>query len=198
MQSSQDSQTPQLQEANLDYQDLLQALRRKEGTWVSWGLACQQLQKNGLNSQEIFEATGFEPIHQNQVMVAAQVYTSLVNGEANDATQQHFEQRGSDILYELRILAQAERVTTAEFILEKRLEVDEAKELTKAFKEISYLPTLPEGFTQHPGDAVAYQCWQMARQQSDLQVRSRLIAKGLRFAHSETARTKVESTSVSV
>jgi hypothetical protein len=43
-----------------------------------------------------------------------------------------------------------------------------------------------------PGDAVAYQCWKLARQYSDLQERSRLIAKGLRFAYSPTARKQIE------
>ncbi len=33
--------------------------------------------KIGYNPQDIFEATGFEPIQQNQVVVGAQVYSSL-------------------------------------------------------------------------------------------------------------------------
>ncbi|MEM1427125.1 MAG: RuBisCO accumulation factor 1, partial [Cyanobacteria bacterium P01_H01_bin.130] len=44
-----------------------------------------------------------------------------------------------------------------------------------------------------PGDAAAYQCWRLARQKSDLQERSRLIAQGLRFVSSSTARKKIES-----
>jgi hypothetical protein len=39
---------------------------------------------------------------------------------------------------------------------------------------------------------VAYQVWKLAREQEDIQKRSVLIARGLNFAHSETARKKIE------
>jgi hypothetical protein len=179
--------------SDLDTASLLQLLRRKEGTWVDWGHACQTLQKAGYNPQQIFEETGFEPIHQNQIMVAIQVYTNLVNAEIPDAVRQHFQQKGSDSLYELRILTQTERVAAAMLLVEKQLDSEEAREVAKAVKEFSRLPQPPEGFTDHPGDAIAYQVWRLARQKSDLQERSRLIARGLKFAHSPTARQKVEA-----
>lgn len=171
---------------------LLRSLRRKEGTWVEWGQACQQLQKLGQSPQAIFEATGFEPVHQNQVIAAAQVYQNLVSGNAPAAVLEHFQQRGSDILYELRILTQAERVGGATLIWQHQLDVEAAHEVARAIKDFSRLPRLPEGFTTEPGDAVAYQCWKFARQKEDLQERSRLIARGLRFAQSETARRQIE------
>ncbi|MGB3297825.1 MAG: hypothetical protein WBA76_06110, partial [Phormidesmis sp.] len=52
-------------------------LRRKEGVWVEWGKACSTLQKTGMNPQQVFEATGFEPIQQNQLIAAAQVFDSM-------------------------------------------------------------------------------------------------------------------------
>jgi hypothetical protein len=176
----------------VEVEELIQSLRRKEGTWVEWGRSCQALQKAGFSPQVIFEETGFEPIHQNQVIVGAQVYATMLNAGVSDAVQQHFEHRGSDVLYELRILTQAERASVAELALEKKIDVDEAREVAKAVKELSRLSALPEGFTNHPGDAVAYQSWKLARQKADFQERSRLIARGLKFAHSETARQKVE------
>ncbi|NJK37347.1 MAG: hypothetical protein HC835_05410 [Oscillatoriales cyanobacterium RM2_1_1] len=172
--------------------NLLQLLRRKEATWVAWGQACATLQKAGHSTQQIFEDTGFEPVQQNQVIVASQVYISLVNGDAPDAVRSHFQQQGSDILYELRILNQTERVTAAELVLNKNLDADEARDLAKAIKEFSRLPHLPEGFSHHPGDAVAYQTWRLARQQRDLQERSRLIARGLKVVHSAAARQQLE------
>lgn len=175
-----------------EVENLLRLLRRKEGNWVEWGKACQQLQKAGHSPQKIFEDTGFEPIQQNQITVAAQVYASLVAANATEATQAHFERKGSDILYEFRVLTHPERAAAADFVLEKSLDLDEASELAKAMKDASRLRNMPEGFTTHPGDAIAYQCWKLARQQSELQERSRLIAKGLRFAHSKTARQKIE------
>ncbi|KAB8330650.1 hypothetical protein SD80_028750 [Scytonema tolypothrichoides VB-61278] len=173
-------------------QDLLRKLRQKQGTWVEWGTAIAQLQKFGYDPQAIFEATGFEPIQQNQVIVGAQVYNSIEKAGASQAVRSHYTTRGSDVLYELRLLTQEERAAAAELTFLHKLDVDEAREVAKAVKDFSRFPTLPEGFENHPGDAVAYQCWKLARQNSDLQERSRLIAKGLRFAHSQTARKQIE------
>ncbi|MBW4635846.1 MAG: hypothetical protein KME30_29375 [Iphinoe sp. HA4291-MV1] len=172
--------------------DLLRKLRQKQGTWVEWGVAIAQLQKLGYDPQAIFEATGFEPIQQNQVIVGAQVYNSIEKAGASEAVRSHYTMRGSDVLYELRLLTQEERAAAAELTFQHKLDVDEAREIAKATKDFSRLGTLPEGFENHPGDAIAYQCWKLARQNSDLQERSRLIAKGLRFAHSPTARKQIE------
>ncbi len=173
-------------------QELLRKLRQKQGNWVEWGIALAQLQKTGYNPQDIFEATGFEPIQQNQVIVGSQVYNSIEQAGASAAARSHYATRGSDVLYELRLLTQEERKAGAELTFQHQLNADEAREVAKAMKDFSRFPTLPDGFSGHPGDAIAYQCWKLARQYSDLQERSRLIAKGLRFAHSPTARKQIE------
>jgi hypothetical protein len=175
-----------------DIRELIARLRRKEGNWVEWGDACNTLQKSGYNSQTIFEETGFEPVHQNQVIVGAAVYQSMINAGLGEAASSHFGRKGSDILYELRVLTKPERVAAADFIVECQLDADDAKELAKAMKDWSRMRQAPEGFSQHPGDIVAYQCWKVARQQKDLQERSRSIAKGLRLARTQTARQQLE------
>jgi hypothetical protein len=190
----QDSSPPTSQPSTnaVDVETLVRSLRRKEGSWVEWGQACTALHKAGYNSQRIFEETGFEPIQQNQVSVAAQVYTSMVNAGASEAVRSHFQRKGSDILYEFRILAPAERAAAATLILAHNLDFDDARDVAKAMKEFSRFRSLPQGFTDTAGDAMAYHCWQLARQNSDLQERSRLIARGLKLASSQTARQQVE------
>jgi hypothetical protein len=183
---------PNHAETNADTALLLTQLRRKEGTWVAWGQACQRLQKAGLSPQQIFEGTGFEPIQQNQIMVAMQVYQSMLGVGVSEAVRSHFEQRGSDSLYELRILSQADRARTAEFLLAQGLDSEQARDIARAVKEFSYRSQLPKDFSDEIGDAVAFHYWQLAQQQSDLQARSRLIAQGLRFAHSPGARQAIE------
>lgn len=178
--------------ANDTAQELLVKLRQKQGNWVEWGVAIAYLQKNGYNPQEIFEATGFEPIQQNQVIVGSQVYSALEKFGASEATRAYYGTRASDILYELRLLTQEDRAAAADLIFIHKLDVDEAREIAKAIKDFSRFSIPPQGFVQHPGDAVAYQAWKLARQNSDLQERSRLIAKGLRFVHSSTARKQIE------
>jgi hypothetical protein len=171
--------------------ELLQALRRKEGNWVAWGQSCQQLQKAGYSPQRIFEETGFEPIQQNQIIVAAQVYQSIA--DLDPAVLARFERTGSDLLYEFRILSQAQRRHAAAIAVDKDIDSDGARDIAKALKEFGWLSTPPSDFAAHPSDAVAHYYWKLARQQADLQARSRLIAQALRFASSESARRQVET-----
>jgi hypothetical protein len=186
MTESPDNQTP------IDTEALLLMLRRKESNWVEWGKACQQLQKAGLKPQEIFEATGFEPIHQNQIIVGAQVFDSMMAVGVAPATETHYRRVGSDSLYELRILSQVGRAATADYLHSRNIDSEGSKEVAKAFREFSYLRQPPDGFTHHPGDAVAYQYWRYIKQQTDLTEKTRLIARGLMFAHSQGARTQIE------
>lgn len=177
---------------DFDSEAIFLRLRRKEGSWVEWGQSCQALQKNGYDTQQIFEASGFEPIHQNQVIVASQVFGSIMEVGVRPETENHFLRAGSDSLYELRILNKKDRAAVADFLCERNMNADGAKEITKAVKEFADLRQLPPGFTDHPGDAVAYQYWRYAKQQHDLIDKTRLVARGLLFAHTVSARQEVE------
>ncbi|NJL89727.1 MAG: phosphate/phosphite/phosphonate ABC transporter substrate-binding protein [Coleofasciculaceae cyanobacterium SM2_1_6] len=179
-------------EISIDAEHLLLKLRQKQENWIAWGDACQKLQKSGYNSQAIFEATGFEPIHQNQIIVAAQVYTSIVKAGATAEVLDRFQRTGSDILYELRILTQTERLSAAEFIAARGLDSTAATEVARAIKDFSRLGKLPEGFSRSAGDMVAYHYWKLAKQQTNLQERSRLIVRGLMFAETQTAKEQIE------
>jgi hypothetical protein len=173
-------------------QEMLQALRRKQGNWVEWADYCQALQGAGYNPQQIFEGTGFEPIQQNQIMGASQVYASMLKVGVPDDVAQHFQQRASDVLYEFRVLAPQDRATAASFAFDRKFDSDEAKELGKSMKDFTRLPKVPDGFSSLPGDVLAYYAWFAARQKSDLQQRSIYIAKGLKSAQSPEARQQIE------
>lgn len=173
-------------------QALLTSLRRKEGTWIDWGDGCQRLQKSGFSPQQVFEATGIEPIHQNQIIVAAQVLRSILGQGVSDTVQTRFEKTGSDSLYEFRILDVDGRVAAAELVVERELNSEASKDVARALKDFSRLSRPPEAFPEYPTDAVAYHYWRLARQQGNLQERSRLIAQGLQFAASASARKQIE------
>ncbi len=189
---TENSQAPQSKLSDEAIAELIQSLLHKQGSWVDWGKACQKLQNSGVKATTIFEETGFQASQQNLVIVAVQVYESLIAENTSDEVLSYFRGAKSDILYEYRILNQKQRAIAAIFTKEKNLDLDESRVLAKAYKDFSYLSQLPEGFTNHPGDAAAYQSWKVARQKKDLQQRTRLIAKGLKYAYSPTAREKVE------
>lgn len=173
-------------------QEMFRSLLHKEGTWVEWGKICQKLQKAGYSTQKIFEDTGFQNSQQNLVIVAAQVFDNLVQGNVETAVLDYFKGPRSDVLYEFRILNQKQRVDASLLGYEKRINIDGAHLVAKAIQDVSRMSQLPEEFTNHPGDWVAYVSWKRAKSKKDLQERSRLIAQGLKFAHSPTAREAIE------
>jgi Rubisco Assembly chaperone C-terminal domain/Rubisco accumulation factor 1 alpha helical domain/Rubisco accumulation factor 1 helix turn helix domain len=173
-------------------QELMHSLLHKEGSWVDWGQKCHQLQKAGYQPQIIFEQTGFQASQQNLVIVAAQVYDSIVQSGADEDCLAYFRGPRSDVLYEFRILNQSQRAAAATLAREKKLDIDGAHEVARAIKDFARLSNLPEGFTNHAGDAVAYQCWCRAREKKDLQDKARFISQGLKYAHSDGARGAIE------
>jgi hypothetical protein len=186
---SQDSQVPMTE---AEAQELMRSLLHKEGSWVEWGQGCQQLQQAGYNTQKIFEDTGFQNSQQNLVIVASQVFENLVKANVALEVLDYFRGPRSDVLYEFRVLNQQERVDASLLAYDKRVDIDGAVLISKAIKDVSRMSQLPEAFSNHPGDWVAYLSWKRAKSLKDLQQRSRLIAQGLKFAHSTTAREAIE------
>ncbi|MDX1976535.1 MAG: RuBisCO accumulation factor 1 [Pseudanabaenaceae cyanobacterium bins.68] len=172
--------------------DLFNLLRRKEGNWTDWASACTQLSSQGETTQQIFEQTGFEPIHQNQITVALKVYEGLVQGTASSKVINHFATQDSEMLYELRVLPQSARVELAEFILLHRLDLTTTKEVIKAMRDFAMLSNLPPGFSQHPGDAIAYQCYRNAQKSNQAAQVTKFMLKGLQYVHSASARSLIE------
>lgn len=182
----------QIQLSDEEANQLISSLHYKQGNWVNWGQACQKLQKAGYNSQVIFEQTGFQAVQQNLVIVASQVYESLVKAGVEEEMLTYFQGPRSDVLYEFRQLNQEQRADAAWLAWAKKLDVDGAHLVARAVREVARISQLPQGFTRHPGDAMAYQCWKGARQKKDLQERSRLIAQGFKFVYSQSAREELE------
>ena len=186
------SQDSQVQMPEAEAQELMRSLLHKEGSWVEWGQGCQQLQKAGYSTQRIFEDTGFQNSQQNLVIVASQVFDNLVKADVAPEVLDYFRGPRSDVLYEFRVLNQQERIDASQLAYDKRIDIDGAALIAKAIKDVARMSQLPEAFTNHPGDWVAYLAWKRAKSQKDLQQRSRLIAQGLKFAHSSTARSAIE------
>ena len=182
----------QVQISETEAQELMRSLLHKEGSWVEWGQICQKLQKAGYSTQKIFEDTGFQNSQQNLVVVAAQVYANLVQADLPPEVLDYFKGPRSDVLYEFRVLNQQQRVDASLLAYDKKIDLDGAVLISKAIKDVSRMSQLPEAFTNHPGDWVAYLSWKRAKGQKDLQQRSRLIAQGLKFAHSPSSREAIE------
>ena len=185
-------QDSQAKISEAEARELMRSLLHKEGSWVEWGQICQKLQQAGYSTQRIFEDTGFQNSQQNLVIVAAQVFNNLVRANVGPEVLAYFKGPRSDVLYEFRVLNQQQRVDASLLAYDKRIDVDGAHLVAKAIQDVSRISQLPEAFTNHPGDWVAYISWKRAKSQKDLQQRSRLIAQGLKFAHSSSTRDAIE------
>ena len=185
-------QNSQVQISETEAEELMRSLLHKQGSWVEWGQGCQRLQKAGYSTQRIFEDTGFQNSQQNLVVVASQVFDNLVRAEVASEVLEYFRGPRSDVLYEFRVLNQQQRVDASLLAYDKKINIDGAQLVSRAIKDVSRMSQLPESFTNHPGDWVAYLSWKRAKSLKDLQQRSRLIAQGLKFAHSATAREEIE------
>lgn len=185
-------QDSQLQLSEAEIQAKLRSLLHKEGSWVDWGRTCKQLQKAGCTPGQIFETSGLQESQQNIIIVASQVYESLEQEGVSESVLKYFQGPKTDVLYEFRILKHKQRAAAAELACAKNFDVDDAHELIKAARDVGRISQLPDAFTSHPGDMVAYLCWKRARSKKDLQTRSRLIAQGLKFAYSVSAREAIE------
>ena len=185
-------QDSQAKISEAEAKELMRSLLHKEGSWVEWGQTCQKLQQAGYSTQRIFEDTGFQNSQQNLVIVAAQVFNNLVDANVEPEILTYFKGPRTDVLYEFRVLNQKQRVEASKLAYDKRINVDGAHLVAKAIKDVSRMSQLPQAFTNHPGDWVAYISWKRAKSQKDLQQRSRLIAQGLKFAHSKSAREAIE------
>lgn len=181
-----------IQLSETEIQAKLKSLLHKEGTWIDWGKTCQELQKASCNPADIFEASGFQASQQNIVIVAAQVYENIKKAGVPAEVLTYYQGPKTDVLYEFRILNQEQRASAAGLAFAKKVDVDGAHEIAKVIQDISRMSQLPEGFTKHPGDMVAYTCWKHARNRKELQEKTRLIAKALKFAHSDSAREAIE------
>ncbi len=185
-------QNSQIELDEAEAKEIVRSLLHKEGTWVEWGKKCQTLQKAGYEPIKIFEDTGFQASQQNLIIVASQVYDSIVQAGLDEAILKYFKGPRSDVLYEFRILNQEQRAAASQLAYEKKIDVDGAHLVAKAVQDVAHMSQIPEAFTNCPGDNVAYLCWKRARRKRDLQERSRLIAQGLKFAQSQSAREAIE------
>jgi Rubisco Assembly chaperone C-terminal domain/Rubisco accumulation factor 1 alpha helical domain/Rubisco accumulation factor 1 helix turn helix domain len=185
-------QNSQIELDEAEVREIMRSLLHKEGSWVEWGKKCQTLQKAGYEPAKIFEDTGFQASQQNLIIVASQVYDSIAQAQLDEAILEYFKGPRSDVLYEFRILNQSQRAAASQLAYDKKIDVDGAHLVAKAMQDVAHMSQIPEAFTNCPGDNVAYLCWKRARRKRDLQERSRLIAQGLKFAQSQSAREAIE------
>lgn len=175
-------------EQNLSVDEMLRNLQSQAGLWHQLAAYLPKLQREGIDGSIIEEMTGIDRRTQNMWVNSSMVYGSLrKSGEFSDL--KYFDQPGGEnLLHELRFLSASQRVSTAKYIAENQLDDKESVILARAVKEQERRKGEREGFSDSPGDCLAFKYYRDALENSKEEDAQNYVAKGLEVAESETAK----------
>lgn len=128
-------------------------------------------------------------------MVAAQVRDSLIESNIEPEVLACFDQGGSELLYEIRLLSTSQRAAAARYIVEKGFDGKGAQDLARAMKDF---PRRRgdygwDSFDYYlPGDCLAYLFYRQSREyKSPSEQRMSGMRQALEAAQSERAKAEI-------
>jgi len=180
----------------LSADEMIAIVRARAKPWYELSHYIQALTLLGISPTKIADATGVSPIEQSNYHVQSFVYDSLEeNPEFPKEKLAYFNNPQLNVLLELRELTDEERPAAAEYCVDRRLTPSETRELRRAYVLQKLFPKETTGFTDHPGDRLAYKYWRtgIEFQRSDPDKYQDAVTRGLKYAHSPTARARLEA-----
>ncbi|OAE26133.1 hypothetical protein AXG93_1955s1000 [Marchantia polymorpha subsp. ruderalis] len=114
---------------------LFEMLSSGMGSWQERAVYVKEVQQLGVTSEELYEFSFVGVVKQTAMVVALQVYDSVVQSGASAETLEWYDEERVETLYALRTLSAGQRKTAAEFVAKNSLNVEEAQELAKAIKD---------------------------------------------------------------
>ncbi|GFP81758.1 rubisco accumulation factor 1 chloroplastic [Phtheirospermum japonicum] len=184
---------------NLDTNARLDILSNRLGSWFEYAPLITALIQEGFTSSTLEEITGVASIEQNLLVVAAQVRDSLVEF-ADDETVSYFGSPGSpEILYEIRILNNPQRVTAARFIIDNGFDRKKAEELARSIKDFPrrYGDRGWDYFDENsPGDCLAFMYFRQAHEHRSAffpELSKAALERALEVVETDRARQRVEA-----
>ncbi|GFR49049.1 hypothetical protein Agub_g11075 [Astrephomene gubernaculifera] len=179
--------------ANTDPQEMLNKLRSRAGHWHDLAKFIPALNSKGYSAAVIDELTGITPAEQNKWVVSGTVYESV---KASPAVPREvlsrFDGAGVDLLYPFRFLSAERRVAAAQYIVAQNLDAAMCEVLARAMKEFERRPQERAGFSEAPGDCLAFKYLRDAlecRKREDAVLR---VDQGLAVAVTEEARQRLQ------
>lgn len=161
------------------------------GTWQERASAIRELQEQmGFTTEALYGATLVSYDKQTAMVVALQVYNSLVSAGTSEDLLSQLRDSEIELLYQLRTLSVSQRKAAAEYMMENGLNMSGVRELAKAIKEHERRPQGREGFTTAPGDCLAFMLHRAAGEAADAEVKESFVQQGLSVVVSETARQR--------
>ncbi|KAF8061091.1 RAF1 [Scenedesmus sp. PABB004] len=141
----------------LDPQEMLSKLRAGAGHWHALAKFLPVLYAKGLDTNAVAELTGINPVDQNRWVVAGTVYDSIAaTGQVPEPVLRFFDAGGDELLYHFRFLAAERRAAAAQYVVANGLDDQQSEVLARAMKEWDRRPGERAGFSESPGDCMAF------------------------------------------
>ncbi|BDA49792.1 Rubisco accumulation factor 1, chloroplastic [Coccomyxa sp. Obi] len=177
-----------------DPQVLLNRMRSGAGQWHELAELVPALAKLGIDNTIIEAETGIERAQLNAWLVSVQVYESLKrSGELTPAQLAYFDREdGAELLYEMRLLS-TNRPPTAAYIADNELDPPMATLVARSVKEQQRRKGENEGFSDAPGDCLAYKYYRDAMEAKKEDAKLSYVEKGLEVAVTDAARAKLRT-----
>lgn len=183
------------QAVDVDPESAAQLIRARAKPWFELAKLLMAMERSGWNSSKIAEATDLDPRMQNTWKTASSVYFSLQADPAFDKELLPYfaTEVSPDILAEVRILPSDQRSSAAAFVATHSFQVMQARELSRAIKDWRFRLEGRTGFSNTPGDALAFKYW---RDANELKKKGEILAKienALKVAETEPAIRKLKA-----
>ena len=187
----------------------LSRVRASAGPWHQLAALLHRLSAAGLDAMAVEVETGLERATQAVWQTSAQVYSSLKQDALFPAEAlPAFDSRpGAPALHELRNLPADARRGAAEYLatggemlesgngILEQVDPNLASMLARAYREWERRAREREGFSDHPGDVLAYKHWRDAAECRREDAKEKSLKKGLAVAVTATAKERLESLS---
>jgi hypothetical protein len=192
-----------------DVETALSMVRARARPWHQLAGLLRSLQAAGLDAMAVEVETGLERATQALWQTAAQVYASLKSDAVfpSEAMPAFDSPPGAPALHELRNLPADARRGAAEYLatggemlacgngILEQVDADLASTLARAYREYERRPREREGFSDAPGDVLAYKHWRDAAECRREEDKEKALRKGLAVAVSAAAKERFESLS---
>ncbi|CAI5470859.1 unnamed protein product [Closterium sp. Yama58-4] len=171
-------------------EELLEIVRERRGLWHEYAPAIGALARQGLSPAAIAEATGMTGVEQSAVTTAAQVRATLSAAQMDPALLAFFDVGGAEALYELRVLAGAQRKEAAEYVAREGLDGKGARDVARAIKEYERRKREADRshFSAEPGDCLAFAAYRQSGEARSRAEREAALVRAEQVATSDAAR----------
>ncbi|GFH09438.1 uncharacterized protein HaLaN_04578, partial [Haematococcus lacustris] len=184
------TETPEF--AAMAPQDMMNRLRARAGKWHQLAKMLPLLAKAGYDNTTVDEMTGITPVLQVRRKVAEWMYDTLVaSGKLSPELLASFDSRGEDMLYPFRNLTQEMREAAAEYVVQQNYDATACEVLARSMKEWERRPVERTGFTDHPGDCMAFKYLRDALECTKVEEAEKKMQQALSVAVTDDARARL-------